>query len=223
MGAVDEARIDGRAENWAEQVPDFNTLAVEVIAGDNAVVLSRTPGLPDDAFLSDGTMTKREVRAVTLARLMPMQGALLWDIGCGAGSVAIEWMRAAREAKAIGIEPRADRRAMAATNAARLGTPGLTLIDGEAPGALLGLPAPDAVFIGGGFSRATFDAVWSSLRPRGRLVVNSVTLESEAAVLGLQKTYGGELSKLSVARAEPVGRLHGWRPFMPVTQWSLAK
>ena len=123
-------------------------------------------------------MTKQEIRAVTLAKLMPMRGALLWDIGCGCGSVAIEWMRAARYARAIGIEPRADRRAFAAANALALGAPKLDLIDGMVPAALQGLDAPDAIFIGGGLSRETFDAAWAALRPFGRLVANAVTLES---------------------------------------------
>ncbi|SMH41165.1 precorrin-6y C5,15-methyltransferase (decarboxylating) subunit CbiE [Maritimibacter sp. HL-12] len=223
MGAADELRIEGDAENWTENVPDFNTLAVEVRPGHAPVLHARTPGLPDSAFASDGTMTKREVRAVSLARLMPMRGALLWDIGCGAGSVAIEWMRAARDARAIGIEPRADRRAFAAANAATLGTPGLTLVEGSAPDALAGLPDPDAVFLGGGITAETFETVWNALKPQGRLVANSVTLESEAVLLDLHARHGGELARISVSRAEPVGPRMGWRPMMAVTQWSLVK
>lgn len=223
MGGKDEARFDGQADSWAHHVPDFNTLAVECIAAPNAALLPRVPGLADDLFQSDGTMTKQEVRAVTLAKLMPMRGALLWDIGCGCGSVAIEWMRAARYARAIGIEPRADRRAMAAANALALGTPKLDLIDGIVPAALAGLPAPDAIFIGGGLSRATFDDAWAALRPLGRLVANAVTLESEAELIALHKAFGGDLVKLAVQRAAPVGRMTGWRPLMPVTQWSLIK
>jgi precorrin-6B C5,15-methyltransferase / cobalt-precorrin-6B C5,C15-methyltransferase len=223
MGAADEAHFEGVAQGWTEKVSDFNTLAVEILPGDAPVLHARTPGLPDSAFASDGTMTKREVRAVSLARLMPMRGALLWDIGCGAGSVAIEWMRAARDARAIGIEPRADRRAFAAANAATLGTPGLKLIDGRAPEALADLPAPDAVFLGGGITEQTFDTVWLSLKPNGRLVANSVTLQSEAILLALHARHGGELTRLAVSRAEAVGPRMGWRPFMTVTQWSLVK
>jgi precorrin-6Y C5,15-methyltransferase (decarboxylating) len=154
---------------------------------------------------------------------MPMRGALLWDIGCGSGSVAIEWMRAARYARAIGIEPRDDRRAMAAANALALGAPKLELLEGTAPDCLDGLAAPDAIFIGGGLSEAVFDAAWSALRPLGRLVANAVTLESEAVLMALHARHGGDLVRLSVCRAEPVGRLTGWRPAMPVTQWSLVK
>ncbi|MDX8346778.1 precorrin-6y C5,15-methyltransferase (decarboxylating) subunit CbiE [Cognatiyoonia sp. IB215446] len=223
MGGKDEARFDGLAESWDHVVPAFNTLAVECAAAQDAALLPRVPGLADDLFQSDGTMTKREVRAATLAKLMPMRGALLWDVGCGSGSVAIEWMRAARYARAIGIEPRADRRAMAAANALALGAPKLELVDGEVPHALQGMDAPDAIFIGGGLSQETFSAAWSALRPLGRLVANAVTLESETELIALHKEYGGDLAKLSVHRAEPVGGLTGWRPLMPVTQWSLVK
>ncbi|EBA13535.1 bifunctional cobalt-precorrin-7 (C(5))-methyltransferase/cobalt-precorrin-6B (C(15))-methyltransferase [Roseobacter sp. CCS2] len=223
MGGKDEARFDGLAEDWDHTVPAFNTLAVHCVAAPDAALLPRVPGLADDLFQSDGTMTKQEVRAATVAKLMPMRGALLWDIGCGCGSVAIEWMRAARYARAVGIEPRADRRAMAAANALALGVPKLVIIEGSVPDALDGLDAPDAIFIGGGLSRETFDAAWAALRPLGRLVANAVTLESEAALIDLHKTHGGNLVKLSVHRAEPVGRLTGWRPLMPVTQWSLVK
>ena len=223
MGGRDELRFDGTAEAWNHEVPAFNTLAVECIADTDAALLPRVPGLADALFQSDGTMTKQEVRAATLAKLMPMRGALLWDIGCGSGSVAIEWMRAARYARAIGIEPRADRRAMAGANAMALGAPKLELVEGFVPDALGGLPAPDAIFIGGGLSRATFDAAWRALRPLGRLVANAVTLESEAELMALHAEFGGEMVRISVCRAEPVGRLTGWRPAMPVTQWSLVK
>ncbi|MEM9845629.1 MAG: precorrin-6y C5,15-methyltransferase (decarboxylating) subunit CbiE [Pseudomonadota bacterium] len=223
MGGEDEARFDGLAESWQHTVPAFNTLAVECIASPDAALLPRVPGLADDLFQHDGTMTKQEVRALTLAKLMPMRGALLWDIGTGCGSVAVEWMRGARYARAIGIEPRADRRAMAAANALALGAPKLELIDGTAPEALAGLPAPDAVFIGGGLSDEVFAQAWAALRPLGRLVANAVTLESEAKLTALHHVHQGQLVKLNVARAEPVGGLTGWRPAMPVTQWSLVK
>ncbi|MEM8591730.1 MAG: precorrin-6y C5,15-methyltransferase (decarboxylating) subunit CbiE [Pseudomonadota bacterium] len=223
MGGKAETRFDGIAESWDHEVPEFNTLAVECVAAPDAALLPRVPGLSDELFQSDGTMTKQEVRAATLAKLMPMRGALLWDIGTGCGSIAIEWMRAARYARAIGIEPRADRRAMAAENALALGAPRLALVDGTAPDALGELPAPDAVFIGGGLSSDVFDAAFEALRPLGRLVANAVTLESEAQLIDLHRAHGGQLVKLNVNRAEPVGGLTGWRPLMPVTQWSLVK
>ena len=223
MGGEDEQRFDGVADSWAHDVPAFNTLAVECVAAPDAALLPRVPGLADELFQHDGTMTKQEVRAATLAKLMPMRGALLWDIGSGCGSVAVEWMRAARYSRAIGIEPRADRRAHAAANALALGVPKLHLVDGEVPAALDGLEPPDAVFIGGGLSVETFETAWAALRPLGRLVCNAVTLESEALLLELHKQHGGQLVKLMINRAEPVGSLTGWRPLMPVTQWSLVK
>ncbi|MGI3169300.1 precorrin-6y C5,15-methyltransferase (decarboxylating) subunit CbiE [Pseudooceanicola sp. C21-150M6] len=223
MGGAEELRFDGVAESWAHEVPAFNTLAVDCVAAPDAALLPRVPGLEDALFSSDGTMTKREVRAATLAKLMPMRGALLWDIGAGCGSVAIEWMRGARYTSAIGIEPRADRRAMAAANALALGVPRLRIIEGEAPEALDGLERPDAVFIGGGLSEAVFEAAWSALKPLGRLVANAVTLESEAVLIALHARHGGDLVRIGVERAEPVGRLTGWRPSMSVVQWSLVK
>jgi len=223
MGGADEQRFEALAEDWAHEVPAFNTLAVECVAAPDAALMPRVPGLADELFAHDGTMTKREVRAATLAKLMPMRGALLWDVGCGCGSVAVEWMRAARYARAIGIEPKPERRVFTAANASALGVPGLQIIDGTAPEALAGLDAPDAIFIGGGLSREAFEACWAALRPLGRLVANAVTLESEALLLALYTEYGGELVKLNVQRAQPVGGLTGWKPMMPVTQWSLVK
>ena len=223
MGGKDELWFEGTAEGWGHEVPAFNTLAVECIAAPDAALLPRVPGLADELFHHDGTMTKQEVRAATLAKLMPMRGALLWDVGCGCGSVAVEWMRVVRYSHAIGIEPRDDRRVLAAQNAAALGVPKLELIDGSVPEALSGLKAPDAIFVGGGLSRETFDVCWGALRPLGRFVCNAVTLESEALLMALHKEHGGQLVKLQVNRAGPVGNLTGWRPLMPVTQWSLVK
>ncbi len=223
MGGEREQRFDGVADSWQQVVPPFNTLAVECIAAPDAALLPRVPGLADNLFQHDGTMTKQEVRAVTVAKLMPMRGALLWDIGTGCGSIAVEWMRAARYARAIGIEPRAERRAMAAANALALGVPKLELIEGKVPAALEGLPAPDAIFIGGGLSRKTFEVAWEALRPLGRLVANAVTLESEAILVALQKRHGGDLIKITINRAEDLGKMSGWKPLRPVTQWSLIK
>ena len=139
------------------------------------------------------------------------------------GSIAIEWMRAAAFARAIGIEPRADRRTMAASNASALGAPRLELVDGTAPQALDGLEAPDAIFIGGGLTEETVTACMDVLRPLGRIVANAVTLESEEQLIRIHRNAGGELVKLQVSRAEPVGGRTGWRPFMAVTQWSMVK
>ena len=223
MGGPGEARTGALAEDWSAEVSPFNTLAVECVAGPEAVVTARVPGLDDALFETDGTMTKREVRAVTLAKLGPMRGAVLWDVGCGSGSVAVEWMRAAPDAQAWGIEPRADRRALAAANAARLGAPRLELVDGRAPEAFEGLPAPDAVFLGGGLTRAAVAGALSALKPFGRLVANAVTLEAGALLSACHAERGGELAQIAVSRAEPIGPHRGWRPMRPVTQWSIEK
>jgi precorrin-6Y C5,15-methyltransferase (decarboxylating) len=223
MGGPEEQRFDGEAASWDHVVPAFNTLAVECIAAPDAALLPRVPGLADTLFQADDTMTRREVRAITLAKLMPMRGALLWDVGTGCGSVSVEWMRGARYARAVGIEPRADRRAMAAANALALGVPGLRLIDGEAPAALDGLDRPDAVFVGGGLSAAVFEACWDALKPLGRFVANAATGECEAAMMALHARHGGELCRLDVARHAEGADGPDWRPFPPVMQWSLVK
>lgn len=223
MGGPEEARIDGLAESWTAEAPPFNTLAVECVAAPDAALQPRVPGLADDLFRHDGTVTRREVRAATLAKLMPMRGALLWDVGAGSGSVGIEWMRAARYARAIAIEPRADRRMMAAANALALGTPKLEIVDGAAPAAFDGLPAPDAIFLGGGLSAAVFEAAWAALRPLGRLVANGLTTAEEALLLGLAARHGGELARLQVARRSGVPGAESWEPLAPVVQWSLVK
>ncbi len=220
MGGPHEKTLNGTAGGWSGSPEDFHTLCVECLADSDAQVLPRGPGLPDDAFEHDGKMTKSEVRAISLSRLAPRPGDLLWDIGCGCGSVAIEWMRMAGNARAIGMDPHADRREVARRNALKLGVPGLQLIDAVAPAGLAGLDAPDAVFIGGGASMATVDACLSALKPHGRIVANAVTLESEQILSTVHDRHGGQLVRLSVARAEPVGRYHGWKPFMAVTQWS---
>ncbi|MBC6442263.1 MAG: precorrin-6y C5,15-methyltransferase (decarboxylating) subunit CbiE [Rhodobacteraceae bacterium] len=223
MGGEGEVRFDGIAESWNHNVPAFNTLAIECVAAPDAAVLSRVPGLSDDLFCHDGTLTKQEIRAATLAKLMPMRDALLWDVGCGCGSISVEWMRAARHTRAIGIEPRPDRRMMAHENAAALGAPRLEIVEGQAPAALDGLKTPDAIFIGGGLSEETFTACWDALRPLGRFVANAVTLESESLLIDMHRHHGGQLAKIQIHRAESVGGMTGWRPAMPVTQWSLVK
>lgn len=224
LGGPDERRIEATAAEWAEAdpaaIPPFHTLAV-ACRGTPEPLLSRLPGLPDAAFAHDGVMTKREVRAVTLARLMPARGALLWDIGTGCGSVAVEWMRAARDAQAIGLDPNPERLALARQNAESLGTPRLRLVEGRAPQALADLPGPAAVFIGGGLTRESVAAARAALPRRGRLVANAVTLDSEALLAALHAELGGELTRLAIAHAMPVGSRTGWRPAMPVVQWSL--
>jgi precorrin-6Y C5,15-methyltransferase (decarboxylating) len=225
MGGPRERRIEGYAGTWGEErTADLNTIAVECVAAPDAPLLPRTPGLPDEAFRHDGQLTKREVRAVTLAALAPVPGQLLWDVGAGCGSIAIEWSRAHPMCRAVAVEPRADRRAMIAANADALGCPHLRIVEGRAPEALAGLPRPDAVFVGGGVGAdGVLEAGWRALGPGGRLVANAVTVEGEAALLGFRSRFGGGLTRLSFSRAEPVGSFTGWRPLMPVTQLAVVK
>ncbi len=224
MGSDDEARFDGIADDWTHAVPDFHTLAIECIADQDAKWYPRIGGLPDEAFSHDGQLTKRVVRVATLSALAPYPDALLWDVGAGCGSIAIEWMRAARGAQAIAIESNTDRQAMIAENARLLGTEKIRIVGGVAPDGLAGLEPPDAIFIGGGVTgEGVFEACWKALRPGGRLVSNVVTVEGEARLMTLREQHGGKLSRISVQHAEPVGRFSGWKPLMPVTQWAVKK
>jgi precorrin-6Y C5,15-methyltransferase (decarboxylating) len=202
----------------------LNTVAIEIVGGPDHRPLPRIAGLPDDAFDHDGQITRREIRALTLARLAPTPGELLWDVGAGSGSIGIEWMRAAPGAHAIALEPRADRAARLRANAHRLGVPGLDLREARAPAGLAGLPRPDAVFLGGGATApGVLDLAWAALKPGGRLVANAVTLETEAVLLKAREALGAELTRLQIAHADPVGRMTGWRPAMPVTQFVATK
>ena len=225
MGGTDERRLEGSAADWPqERVADFHTLAVTCLAAPGAALLPRVPGLPDAAFKHDGQMTKREVRAATLAALAPVPGQRLWDVGAGCGSIAIEWMRAADRAEAVAVERVPARAALIVANAEALGTPRLELVEGEAPAALEGLAPPDAVFIGGGLSgEGLFRRCWEALPSGGRLIANAVTLEGEQALAAWRAEVGGDLTRIAVSRAEPVGGLHGWRPLMPVTQFAAGK
>ena len=224
LGGPDEQRFAGLAEDWAkndpkERIPPFHTLCIECRADKGSIPLTRGPGLPDEAFETDGNFTKREVRAVTLSALAPRRHALLWDIGTGCGTIAVEWMRAAADAKAIGVDPVERRLEIARRNALALGAPRLQLVKGIAPDALADLPDPDSVFVGGGLKPEVFEVAMARIRPFGRLVANAVTLESEALLAGLHLSHGGELVRISVARASDLGGPKGWRPLMPVTQW----
>ena len=184
---------------------------------------SLAAGLPDEVFDHDGQLTKRDLRASALARLMPRPGELLWDVGAGAGSIAIEWLRSDPGCRAIAVEHNLDRVKRIRGNAEALGVPELEVLHAEAPGVLTSLPRPHAVFVGGGATRETLDRSWSALQPGGRLVVHGVTQETEMIVVDCWRRYGGELSRLSVEHLEPIGRYHGWRPARAVVQWSVVK
>jgi precorrin-6B C5,15-methyltransferase / cobalt-precorrin-6B C5,C15-methyltransferase len=222
MGGAKEWRAESSAREFDASVPDFHTLCVECAAAPGAHWHPRT-GIPDDAFEHDGKLSKREIRTAALAKLMPRIGGLLIDVGAGCGSIAIEWLRAEEHTYAIALEPRADRRAMAARNAAAFGVPHLDILDGMAPEALAGLPDPDAIFIGGGLTDATLAASVKKLKPDGHLVAHAVTLESEAILLAAYARNGGELVRIAITRAEPIGAFTGWRAAMPVTQWAWRK
>lgn len=225
LGDVDESRHEGLAEDWARAtppIPAFHTLAIEAHAAYGAHPLPRI-GLPDHVFLNDGKMTKRELRALAIAALAPRRGETLWDVGAGCGSISVEWMRADRDMSAFAIEPQAGRREMIRANAQALGAPRIEIVAGRAPEALAALPPPHAVFIGGGLAAPTFDAAMAALQPFGRLVAHAVTLESEALLMEGHARLGGGLTRLQVSRAGPVGEYRGWKPAMPVTQWTWMK
>jgi len=208
------------------EIAPLNTLALEVTASPDATVLALAPGLDDALFEHDGQLTKREVRAVTLSALAPRQGELLWDVGLGAGSIAIEWLLRHSSLKAIGIEDQPERAARAARNAAALGTPDLLIVQKRAPEAFADLPRPDAVFIGGGLSDpGMFEAAWSALKSGGRLVANAVSLQSESQLIGFFQRHGGELVRLEVAKAGKAGTggVFVWRPAAPIVQWRARK
>lgn len=204
----------------------LNTIGLDIVADPAAMVIPLAPGLDDTMFEHDGQLTKREVRAVTVSALAPRQGELLWDIGLGSGSIAIEWLLRHPSLRAIGIEADAERAGRAARNAAVLGTPDLRIVEGKAPQALSELPGPDAVFIGGGLSNpGVFEAAWSALKPGGRLVANGVSLATEARLIELFQKHGGDLVRLDVSRAGKAGagNVFVWRVAAPVVQWRARK
>lgn len=225
LGGPHEKVSQQKAADFAlVDINDLNICGIEVKADANARILPVSAGLADELFEHDGQITKREIRAMTLSALAPRRGELLWDIGAGSGSIGIEWMLADPSLRAIAIEASGERVARIRRNAGAFGVPGLTIIEGEAPGALAGLPTPDAIFIGGGGSDAgVLDAAISQLRRGGRLVANAVTTEMEAVLLAEHARRGGSLTRIDIARAAPVGGMTGWRPAMPVTQWCWIK
>jgi precorrin-6B C5,15-methyltransferase / cobalt-precorrin-6B C5,C15-methyltransferase len=216
-----ESRLVVMARDWTGRAPTLNVICVACAGAGSAASLA--PGLPDDIFDHDGQLTKRDLRAAALARLMPRPGELLWDVGAGAGSIAIEWLRTDSRCRAIAIERDGDRVKRIRGNAEALGVPGLDVLHGEAPDALTSLEMPDAVFVGGGGTFETLEQAWSALRGGGRLVVHAVTQETEVIIVDCWHRYGGQLTRHSVEHLEPIGRYHGWRPARPVVQWSAIK
>ena len=222
LGGEAERIVESTADAWVDaEVDPLHTVAIECRAAAGTPLFPLVPGLPDDAYETDGQLTKRHVRAATLAALGPAPGALLWDVGAGSGSIAVEWLRAEATAAAIAIEPRAERAERIEANALRLGVPRLRVVRGHAPEVLDGLPGPDAVFIGGGLtSPGIVERCWDALAPGGRIVANAVTIEGEQVLLAARAARGGELVRIAISHAEPIGGFEAWRPQLPVVQWS---
>jgi precorrin-6B C5,15-methyltransferase / cobalt-precorrin-6B C5,C15-methyltransferase len=223
LGGPQERLVVGNAATWSSlELADLNVIAVDCVADPGVRPLLQGPGLPDDAFRHDGQLTKQEVRAVTLATLSPLPGELLWDVGAGCGSIAIEWLRSHPRCRAIAIEP--VRSPYIADNATALGVPHLQIVTGKAPAALVGLPEPDAIFIGGGVTAAgNLETCWNALKPGGRLVANVVTLEGEQQLFNWHQQIGGRFTRIAIQRAEPIGSFLGWKAMAVVTQWSSVK
>jgi precorrin-6Y C5,15-methyltransferase (decarboxylating) len=226
LGSEQASRRSGTAQTWPETadpepLPRLNIIALD-LAGPRAG--GWVAGLPDDAFEHDGQLTKRDLRASALARLAPAPGEHLWDVGAGAGSVGIEWMRAHPGCAATAVESVPERAARIARNAVKLGVPGLQVVTGPAPEALAGLPAPDAVFVGGGAtSEGVLRTCLDALRPGGRLVVHGVTLQTERVLADAYLRHGGELTRVTVETAAPLGAFTGWTPARTVVQWAVTR
>lgn len=225
LGGPGERIVDATAQTWGDAPADpLHAIAIECRAEPGTPLLARTPGLPDGAYAGDGQLTKRHVRAITLASLAPMPGQLLWDVGAASGSIGIEWLRAEPSARAIAVEARPERAEQAVANALRLGVPELDVRAGHAPQALEGLPRPDAVFVGGGLTTpGLLAACWDALRPGGRIVAHAVTLEGERALAAARAAHGGQLVRIEIAHAEPLGAFTAWRAQLPVVQWTAGR
>lgn len=224
LGGPNERVRETRAKDFRfNEVAALNTVAIEVQADSGARIIPLAPGLPDDWFENDGQLTKREIRAVTLSALAPRKGETLWDIGAGSGSISIEWMLRDPANRAVAIERDAERAARISRNALALGVPDLRIVTGAAPQALAGLAPPDAIFIGGGADGQMLQSAWSALPGGARIVVNAVTIETQALLSQNYAEKGGELIHLQISRARPVGRFHGLDPAMAVMQWRATK
>ena len=225
LGGAAERQLAGTAEDWPHvDIAALNLVAIDCLAAPNALRLPRVAGLPDSAFLHDGQLTKRDVRAITLARLAPQPGEVLWDVGAGCGSIGIEWMRAHPSCRTLAIEADEGRQGFIEHNRDALGVPGLQLIRGKAPQALEALEQPDAVFIGGGVTReGVLGLCWERLRPGGRLVANAVTLQSEGVLAQFRDAHGGELTRIHIAHTQPLGAFDTWRQALPITLLEVVK
>jgi precorrin-6Y C5,15-methyltransferase (decarboxylating) len=226
-GAHERIRSTSAREFSLVDVDRLNTVALEVVPDPTAMILPRTSGLPDDCFEHDGQLTKREVRTLSLSALAPRRHEILWDIGAGAGSIAIEWMLADKTLSAIAIESSPDRVLRIRRNARNLGVPQLSVVAGRAPEAFADLPRPNAIFIGGGVGTpGLIEKTQAALLTGGRLVANAVSLAGESYLLKCHRASGGALTRIALSRADQLGEsveVMGWRPLMPVTQWTWTK
>ncbi len=228
MGGPQESKIQGEADTWEQTankntIPEFHTLCIECIPSGKDAIHPQPPGLPDNAFISDGNFTKKEVRSLTVSSLNPGKNKILWDLGCGSGSVGIEWLQLSFNGKVFGVEKNLKRCKTAKNNALQLGTPRFSTICGLSQDNINSLPDPDSVFIGGGLTVGLVEQILKRLKPYGCLVANTVTLESEAVLVDLQKKFGGELTRIAISRSRTIGKLTTWDQLLPVTQWKVQR
>jgi precorrin-6Y C5,15-methyltransferase (decarboxylating) len=225
LGTAAETRSRTRADEPAglSEAPALNLVAVECEAEPGTRPLGSTPGLPDDAYAHDGQLTKRDLRASALSRLAPVPGELLWDLGAGAGSIAVEWARTDPRCRAIAVDRTPDRAARITANAARLGVPGIQVVTADVIESLDWLPQPAAIFIGGGADLDLIRRCWHLLPDGGRLVAHAVTVETEQILLEAWRGFGGELVRIGVEKLEALGGFHGWKPARAVVQWSAVR
>lgn len=220
LGGSREKIVQQRSDSYVGNLTD--SLVAVALEARGTQGIARSTGLPDDLFAHDGQITKRPMRALALSALAPRPGERLWDIGAGSGSISIEWALWGGTASAI--EVRDDRAANIRHNAAAFGlSHRMTVVVGTAPDALATFEMPDAVFIGGGLDGAMFDAVWSRVAPGTRLVAHAVTLETEALLAELHQRHGGDLMRVEIAHAAPLGRYRSWEAARPVVQWSVVR
>jgi precorrin-6Y C5,15-methyltransferase (decarboxylating) len=225
LGGPREQIRECRADQFdLGEVDPLNLIALDLVAAPDARVLPLASGLDDDWFEHDGQITKADIRAITLSALRPRAGELLWDIGAGSGSIGLEWCLRSPGNRAIAFEENPERAARIGRNRMALGALSVESVNGAAPVALAGRPAPDAIFIGGGLTDPDlFEAAWAALKPGGRLVANVVTIEGEARLAALYAEHGGSLRRIGISHLDAVGTMHGWRAAMPVTQWRVVK
>ena len=233
MGGALEKKQQNTASNWGNiQTADLNTLAIKIKIDAICQWHSRQASIEDQAFINDGQITKRQIRALTMANLKPYKGGVLWDIGSGSGSIAIEWARAG--GKAIAIENNGHRCLNIAANAKLLGVyDDVKIINKNAIDAIgtinaignIDLTAPDAIFIGGGINNndQMLDICWHKLKISGVFAANSITISSEAKLLQLHKKWGGDISRLQVSHIKSLGKMQAWDSAMAVTLYNVSK